>query len=141
MYVFILAVMVSGWEVEVDDVHHVAGTLSAMSSLDANVDSLPNVQTTSRNRSCNHDGLKARLERSERILTFTLGAIRVNRGGWEAHIVKVIVQEVGHLLGANKDQGSGRRHGDEEVVKRLLLLVLVNPENLVSVSFSITTGE
>lgn len=67
---------------------------------------------------------------SQRVFSLTLSAIGVNRGGRKTHVEKVVVDEVCSLLGLDEDESTGRRHGDQEIVKSLLLGVALDPDDL-----------
>jgi len=64
----------------------------------------------------------------------------MDRGRRHAQVEQVVIDEVGCLLGANKDERTRRRHGDQQVIQRLHLLVLVGPQELPLVSKDICWG-
>lgn len=55
------------------------------------------------------------------IFPLTLGAIRVDRGTRETHVVEIIIQEVCLGLGIHKNQCTRRRHSQKQVIEALLL--------------------
>lgn len=57
--------------------------------------------------------------------------------GRQSQVEEIVINEVGSLLGSNKDKGAGWRHGDQQVVKSLHLLVLIGPHDLDLVSDNI----
>lgn len=111
---------------------------------------LTNVETTSRDAGGNQDGSFARLEGSpvlvsfvsiycgdpglQCIFAFVLSTVRVDGSRGQSQIEKVIVHEVGGLLGSNEDQSAGWRHREKQVVQSFFLLVLINPQDLFTVS-------
>lgn len=128
MNVFIEAVVLDGWKIEIDDVHDIA-----------------NVKASSRDTSSDHDRGFASLEGTtadisqvkrgrgnflQSIFSLTLGAIRVDGGGWQAHVEEVVINEVSGLLGLDEDEGARRWHGDQKIVESLLFGIALNPDNL-----------
>lgn len=107
--VFVNAAVKHVWKVVVDDVHDVA-----------------NVKTAGRDTSSDEDGTLAGAERtatmkseacgdvgridSQRILTFALSTIRVNRGCWHSEIEQEVIKEVDTLLGVAEDECARGRH-------------------------------
>ncbi len=71
---------------------------------------------------------------SQGIFTLTLSSIRVDGSRGHSQVEQVVVDEVGSLLGANKDEGTRWRHGDQQVVESSHLLVLIHPQDLQRVS-------
>jgi hypothetical protein len=113
--VFVFAVVLDIRHVVVDDVHDVT-----------------NIKTSTTDTSCNEDGAAAVAERSQGVLAFALGAIRVDGCRRKPVVEEVVVDEIDGLLRANKHQGAGRRHGDEKVVEGLHLLRVLDPNDLLS---------
>ena len=54
----------------------------------------------------------------------------MNGCGRKTLVEQEVIDNVHAFLGSAKDQSSGRWRSDEEVVKSLLLLVLLNPDDL-----------
>ena len=128
MNVLIRAVVLDGWEVEVDDMHHIAY-----------------VQATSRDTSSHHDRSLAGTEctavivRTEfklgsfnlqSVLSLTLCAIGMDGCRRKTVVEEEVVNEVRSLLALHKHQGSGWRHGNQKIVQRLLLSVPLDPDDL-----------
>lgn len=86
------------------------------------------IQTTSSNSSCNHDGAATGTEHVQGTLTLALSAVSVNRGGGEVLAEQEIREGIGHALGLDENQGQAQialRLGMENVEKNgALVLVL-----------------
>lgn len=70
------------------------------------------------------------------IFPLTLGAIRVNRGTRETHVVKVIIQEVCLGLGIDENQCTRRRHSQKQVIEALLFERRFSVDDLVKCNVS-----
>lgn len=54
----------------------------------------------------------------------------MNGGTREPHVVQIVIQEVSLALIVDKHQGARRRHGDQQIIERLLLDLLVREDDL-----------
>lgn len=113
MDVFVLAVVINGWQIEVDDMHHV---------LDIN--------TSSRNTSGDKNGRSTFLESTQCVLPLSLSSVGMNGSRRQTIVEEEVVNEVSSFLRANKNKSASGRAGNEQVVQRLLFLVLVDVNNL-----------
>ena len=64
------------------------------------------------------------------IFSLTLSAIRVNRSGRKTHVEQVVVDKVSGLLGLDEHKSSRGWHGDQQIVKSLLLGIAFDPDDL-----------
>ena len=64
------------------------------------------------------------------IFTLTLSSIRVNGSRRETHVEEIVINKVGSLLGLDEDESARRWHGDQEIVKSLLLGITLDPDDL-----------
>ena len=73
------------------------------------------VEATSSNSGCNHDGSVTLTEGLESRFTFSLGSITMNRRSGVIVGDEVVTQDIGHPLGLNehKSQATSRFHGKD----------------------------
>ena len=64
------------------------------------------------------------------IFTLTLSAVRMDRSCRHSHVIEEVVEIVNTSLGVTENYCPRRWHGKKKVVRGLLLVVLVTPENL-----------
>jgi hypothetical protein len=73
-----------------------------------------------------------RAEHVQSILALTLSAIRMNRSHRQALVVEEVINRVALELGVGEDQDATGLFGEDEIKQRLVLLVLVDVDDLLS---------
>lgn len=91
-----------------------------------------NIETTSSDSSCNKNGATAVAEHVKRALTLTLGAVTMDRRGWEALVDEEVGQRVRHALGLDEDQSQASTVGVKDVKQDGALVDVLNVLNLLS---------
>jgi hypothetical protein len=124
-------IVLSGWQVVVDDVLDVG-----------------DIETTSSNAGSDQDGTATGTEGSTRgllvadrgmrsamdlqsILTLTLGTVGVDRSDRQTLVVKEVVDHVALDLGVGKDQGALGAVGEDQVEQSLALGALLDEDDLL----------
>lgn len=97
-----------------------------------NVRDVGNIETTGSDSSCNKNGATAVTEHVERALTLTLGAVAVDRRGWEALVDEEVGQRIRHALGLDEDQSQAGTVGVEDIKQDGALVDILNVLNLLS---------
>lgn len=64
------------------------------------------------------------------VLALALGAVRVDGGAGETHVVEVVVDQISLDFGVDEDKCARRRHRQEQVVESLLLEVVLDEYDL-----------
>lgn len=64
------------------------------------------------------------------ILTLKLSALGVDGSNWKLHVVEVVVKDIDGVNVVDEDQSTAWGKGQQQIVERTLLHVIVNPDNL-----------
>jgi hypothetical protein len=54
----------------------------------------------------------------------------MDRRAWKIQIEEEVIDDISRLLGVDEDDRASRRKGEQKIVERTILLVLVDPDNL-----------
>lgn len=96
-----------------------------------NVRDIGDIETTGSDGSCNKDGATAVTEHVKSALTLTLGAVAVDRRGWEVLVDEEVGQRICHALGLDEDQSQARTMSVQDVKQDGALVDVLNVLNLL----------